>query len=64
VWYVPYRIYRDAARLIPWGDTPTTSALGTIPLTGSVSLPVFGVADLKNVRASEYRDIVTVVLEF
>lgn len=64
VWYVPYRIYHDAAHLIPWGDSPIGSALGTMPLTGSVTLPVFGTADLKNVRASEYRDTVTVVLEF
>lgn len=64
VWYVPYRIYRDAARVVPWGNTPTNSAVGVMPLTGTVTLPVYGSADLKNVRASEYRDTVTVVLEY
>ena len=64
VWYATYRIYRDAARALPWGDTPANSVLGTMPLTGTTVLPVFGTADLKNVRASEYRDTVTVTLEF
>jgi spore coat protein U-like protein len=63
VFYVPYRIYHDAARSLPW-DNLAGSAMGTMPLTGSVTLPVFGTADLKNVRANEYRDTVTVVLEF
>lgn len=64
VWYATYRIYRDAARLLPWGDSPLDSAFGTMPLTGTTVLPVFGTADLKNVRAAEYRDTVTVTLEF
>lgn len=64
VWYVDYSLYHDAAGLIPWGNGPLDIALGTMPPTGSVTLPVFGVAELKNVRASEYRDTVTVVLEF
>ena len=64
VWYADYRIYRDAARSLPWGNVPANSVLGTMPMTGIVTLPVFGTADLKNVRPSEYRDTVTITLEF
>lgn len=64
VWYVDYRIYRDAARSLQWGNGAANSVLGTMPITGTVTLPVFGTADLKNVRPSEYRDMVTITLEF
>ena len=64
VWYADYRIYRDAARSLQWGNSAANSVLGTMPVTGTVILPVFGTADLKNVRPSEYRDMVTITLEF
>jgi spore coat protein U-like protein len=64
VWYVPYRLYHDITRLLPWESSLLSGLLRTMPPTGSVTLPVFGVADLKNIRASEYRDTVTVTLEF
>lgn len=64
VWYVPYRLYHDVTRLLPWESSLLSGLLRIMPPSGSVTLPVFGVADLKNIRASEYRDTVTVTLEF
>lgn len=64
VWYANYQLYRDPVRLLPWGNALTDSLLGIVPITGTRSITIYGVAQTKNLRASEYLDTVTVYLEF
>ena len=63
VFYAEYQLYRDPTHLLPWGTGLTGSVTGIL-LTGSQTLTVYGVAQLKNVRSSGYIDTVTVVLDF
>lgn len=62
--YVPYELYRDAARTQVWGSTGGNLATGTTPLDGEVTLTVYGRVPDTKVLAREYRDTVTVTVNF
>ena len=64
VWYADYQLYRDSTYVQPWGSTTATASTGTIPATGQKTLVLYGEAQLKNVRAAPYLDVVTVTLDF
>ena len=62
--YVDYEIYRDAARTQIWGATPTTTANGTTPADGKVTLTVYGRIPNTKVFATVYIDTVAVTVNF
>lgn len=64
VWYADYQLYRDPLGLLPWTDTFLGSVFGILPASGVRTLNVYGVAQVRNLRPAEYRDTVTVYLEF
>lgn len=62
--YVPYQIYRDAARTQVWGSTAGTLATGTTPVNGDVTLTAYGRVPNSIVLARPYLDTVTVTVNF
>ena len=62
--YVPYQLYRDAARTQVWGSTAGNLATGITPLNGEVTLTVYGRVPDTKVLAREYKDTVTVTVNF
>lgn len=61
--YLPYEIYRNAARTQRWGSSPATGVSGT---TGAaqVILTAYGRALGRRVAAGAYTDTVVVTLTF
>ena len=59
---IPYRIYRDAARLVPL--PVNVPVAGTVPSSGSVALPLYArIEPLKQVfAAGHYSDVLKVTL--
>lgn len=64
VWYIPYTLSRAPAGVLPWGNALSDTVADVIPATGTRTYTVYGTADLRSVRAAEYLDTVTVVLEY
>ena len=62
--YVPYQIFRNAARTQVWGSTAGTLATGTTPVNGDVTLVAYGRVPNSLVLASPYTDTVTVTVNF
>ena len=62
--YVPYQIYRNAARTQVWGASASTMATGTTPASGKVTLTAYGRVPNSIVFARPYEDTVTVTVNF
>jgi spore coat protein U-like protein len=62
--YVPYQIYRNAARNQVWGATAGTMATGVTPANGLVTLVAYGRVPNSIVLPREYIDTVTVTVNF
>lgn len=62
--YVPYQIYRNAARNQVWGSTAGTLVTGVTPANGRVTLVAYGRVPAAIVLPSEYQDVVTVTVNF
>jgi spore coat protein U-like protein len=62
--YVPYEIYRDAARTQIWGSTAGRTMSGTMPSTGTASLTIYGRVPRAIVLPTPYRDTLTVTMDF
>lgn len=62
--YVPYQIYRNAARTQVWGSTAGTLATGTTPADGLVTLTAYGRVPNSIVLPRAYADVVTVTVNF
>lgn len=62
--YVPYQIYRNAARTQVWGATPATMVNGTTPANGDVTLTAYGRVPGSLVLPRAYVDVVTVTVNF
>lgn len=62
--YVPYQIYRNAARTQVWGSTAGTLVTGTTPVTGDVTLTAYGRVPNSIVLPRDYVDTVTVTVNF
>jgi spore coat protein U-like protein len=62
--YVPYQIYRNAARTQVWGSTAGTLVSGTTPVTGDVTLTAYGRVPNSIVLPRDYVDTVTVTVNF
>lgn len=62
--YVPYEIYRNAARTQVWGSTAGNLVTGTTPANGDVTLTAYGRVPNSLVLARPYLDTVTVTVNF
>lgn len=62
--YLPYEVYRNAARTLRWGGTAATGITQTAPASGKVTLTAYGRADGKRAVAAPYQDTITVTLTF
>lgn len=62
--YVNYQIYRNAARSQVWGATAATVVTGVTPANGQVTLTAYGRVPNSIVLPNEYRDTVTVTVNF
>lgn len=62
--YVPYQIYRNAARTQVWGSTPATLVTGVTPVNGEVTLTAYGRVPPTVVLPRVYIDTVTVTVNF
>lgn len=62
--YLPYQLYRNAARTQAWGATAGTTQNGTTPANGKVTLTVYGRLPNNFVLARVYIDTVTVTVNF
>jgi spore coat protein U-like protein len=62
--YVPYEIYRNAARSQVWGATLATMVTGTTPANGQVTLTAYGRVPSTIVLPRDYVDTVTVTVNF
>lgn len=62
--YLPYQIYRNAARTQPWGATPATRVNGTTPANGLVTLTAYGRLPSSIVLPRAYADVVTITVDF
>ena len=62
--YLPYQLYRNAARTQVWGATPTTMLNGTTPANGKATLTVYGRLPNSLVLNAVYLDTVTVTVNF
>lgn len=62
--YVPYQIYRNAARTQVWGSTPATLVTGITPVDGEVVLTAYGRVPSTIVLPRVYIDTVTVTVNF
>ena len=63
---VPYRLYRDAARSIPWGNVLNNNTLTGTGTGTAEALTVYGrvLGSSVNVRPDSYRDTVTVTVTY
>lgn len=62
--YVPYEIYRNAARTQVWGSAPANQVTGVTPVSGDVTLTAYGRVPNSIVLARPYTDRVTVTVNF
>lgn len=64
--FVPYGLYRDAARSEFWGDVVGTDVLSGTGTAASVNVPVYGrvLAASTNVPAGTYSDVVTATITY
>lgn len=62
--YVPYEIYRNAARTQVWGSAAGNVIGGTTPVNGDVILTAYGRVPNSLVLARPYVDTVTVTVNF
>lgn len=62
--YVPYQIYRNAARTQVWGAAAGTIVTGTTPASGLVTLTAYGRVPNSIVLPRAYADVVTVTVNF
>lgn len=62
--YVPYQIYRNAARTQVWGSTPANMVTGITPVNGEVTLTAYGRVPSTIVLPRVYIDTVTVTVNF
>lgn len=62
--YVPYQIYRNAARTQVWGSTAGTLVTGVTPIDGEVTLTAYGRVPASIVLPRVYIDTVTVTVNF
>lgn len=62
--YVPYQIYRNAARTQVWGATAGNLVTGTTPANGQVTLTAYGRVPNSIVLPRAYTDVVTVTVNF
>ena len=62
--YLPYELYRNAARTQVWGATPATRLNGTTPANGKAILTVYGRLPNNYVFGAVYIDTVTVTVNF
>lgn len=62
--YVPYQIYRNAARTQVWGATPATMVSGITPANGQATLTAYGRVPNSLVFPRAYADVVTVTVNF
>lgn len=62
--YLPYELYRNAARTQVWGSTAGTTRNGTTPANGKATLTVYGRLPSNYVFARAYVDTVTVTVNF
>ena len=62
--YLPYQLYRNAARTQVWGTTAGTTVNGTTPANGKATLTVYGRLPNSLVLNSVYADTVTVTVNF
>lgn len=62
--YVPYQIYRNAARTQVWGSTAGNLVTGTTPVDGEVTLIAYGRVPNSIVLPRPYMDTVTVTVNF
>lgn len=62
--YVPYGLYRDAARTLFWGRVPGTNTLAGIGSAATQSIPVFGRVPATNVPAGVYLDTITATVTY
>ena len=62
--YLPYELYRNAARTQAWGATAGTTLNGTTPANGKATLTVYGRLPSNYVLGAVYLDTVTVTVNF
>jgi spore coat protein U-like protein len=62
--YVPYQIYRNAARNQVWGASPGTMVTGVTPASGQVTLTAYGRVPSTIVLPRDYVDTVTITVNF
>ena len=62
--YVPYQIYRNAARNQVWGATLATMVTGVTPANGQVNLTAYGRVPSTIVLPRDYVDTVTITVNF
>ncbi|CAN7355310.1 Csu type fimbrial protein [Variovorax paradoxus] len=63
---VPYRLYRDAARSVPWGNVLNSNTVGGTGTGTAQALTVYGrvLGSNVNVRPDSYLDTVTVTVTY
>ena len=62
--YLPYQLYRNAARTQLWGSTAGATVNGTTPTNGKATLTVYGRLPNSLVLGAVYLDTVTVTVNF
>lgn len=62
--YVPYEIFRNAARTQVWGATAGNVVTGVTPANGQVTLTAYGRVPNSIVLPRQYVDTVTVTVNF
>lgn len=62
--YVGYQVYRDPARSQVWGSGPGQGVTGIAAGTGAVDLTAYGRVPAAVILPTEYRDVLTVILDF
>lgn len=62
--YVPYGLYRDAARTQLWGNVSNTDTQSGTGTAATQSIPVFGRVPGTNVPAGTYLDTVTATVTY
>lgn len=62
--FLPYDLYRDAARLLPWGSTTGVDTVVGVGTGTLVSIPVYGKVPASNVPQGDYQDRVRATLYY
>lgn len=62
--FLDYEIFRDAAGTTRWGGTAAEAVSGIAPSGGAVALSAYGRIAARVAAPGQYRDVVTVMVQF